>query len=65
MLDWISGGIVILSGIALLSLGARKVPDYDTLANAIEDYIKQEIGNSESNSNLSSQDKTQQDTENS
>ena len=50
-LDWISVGIVILSGIALLSLGARKVPDYDTLANAIEDYIKQEIGNSESNSN--------------
>jgi len=51
MFDWISGGIVILSGSALLSLGARKVPDYDTLARAIEDYIKQEIGNSESNSN--------------
>jgi len=51
MFDWISGGIVILSGSALLSLGARKVPDYDTLASAIEDYIKQEIGNSESNSN--------------
>jgi len=51
MFDWISGGIVILSGIALLSLGARKVPNYDTLASAIEDYIKQEIGNSESNSN--------------
>jgi len=51
MFDWISGGIAILSGIALLSLGARKVPDYDTLASAIEDYIEQEIENSKSNSN--------------
>jgi len=65
MFDWVSGGIVILSGIALTSLGARKVPDYDTLANAIEDYIKQEIGNSESNNNSSSQEKNQQDSENS
>ena len=46
LFDWISGGIAILSGIALTSLGARKVPDYSTLAYAIEDYIKQESGNS-------------------
>ncbi len=62
LFDWISGGIAILSGIALTSLGARKVPDYDTLANAIEDYIKQEIGNSKSNNNSSSQEKNQQDS---
>jgi len=48
MFDWISGAIAILSGIALTSLCARKVPDYVTLANAIEDYIEQEIGNSKS-----------------
>ena len=65
MFDWISGAIAILSGIALTSLGARKVPDYVTLANAIEDYIKQEIGNSESNNNSSSQEKNQQDPKNS
>ena len=51
LFDWISGGIAVLSGIALTSLGARKVPDYNTLASAIEDYIEQEIENSESNSN--------------
>ncbi len=65
LFDWISGGIAILSGIALTSLGARKVPDYVTLAIAIEDYVKQEIGNSESNNNSSSQEKNQQDSENS
>jgi len=65
MFDLISGAIAILSGIALTSLGARKVPDYVTLAIAIEDYVKQEIGNSESNNNSSSQEKNQQDSENS
>jgi len=65
MLNWVSGGLVILSGIALLSLGTRKVPDYDTLASAIDDYIKQEIGKIKSNNNSSSQEKNQQDSENS
>jgi len=65
MLNWVSGGLVILSGIALLSLGARKVPDYVTLASAIDDYIKQEIGKIKSNNNSSSQEKNQQDPENS
>jgi len=65
MLNWIAGVISIISGIALLSLGARKVPDYVTLATAIDDYIKQEIGNSKSNNNSSSREKNQQDSENS
>jgi len=45
-ITWI---LIMLSGIALVSLGARKVPDYPSLANAIEDFVKNEIKQSKNN----------------
>ena len=41
--------LIMLSGLALVSLGARKVPDYPSLANTIEDFVKNEIKQSKNN----------------
>jgi len=39
-ISWI---IIVMAGAALISLGAREVPRYPTLADAIEDYVKDQI----------------------
>lgn len=40
IITWI---VMILTGCVLISLGAREVPKYPSLANAIQDYINQKI----------------------
>jgi hypothetical protein len=39
----------VLIGIVLISLGARQVPKYPSLANAIQDYINQKVKESKEN----------------